>query len=141
MAYASKTLIEELWGDDFLKDLCAFDDENSDPVLLDQAIALALNQASGEIDVHLSHRYCVPIVGQPAALSMICVNIAVYNLAIRHTALTTTIEDRYKQAVDLLKRIAEGKAGLGGDEPKIMSEDGPVRDGAFFTAKPRLMGR
>ncbi|WP_330168935.1 DUF1320 domain-containing protein [Bartonella grahamii] len=140
MAYASKTLIEELWGDDFLKDLCAFDDE-ADPVLFDQAIALALEQASGEIDVHLSHRYLVPIAGQPAALSMICVNIAVYNLAIRHTALTTTIEDRYKQAVDLLKRIAEGKAGLGVDEPKIMSEDGPLRDGAFFHAKPRLMGR
>ncbi|WP_317992596.1 gp436 family protein [Bartonella gliris] len=140
MAYASKTLIEELWGDDFLKDLCAFDDE-ADPVLFDQAIALALEQASGEIDVHLSHRYLVPIAGQPAALSMICVNVAVYNLAIRHTALTTTIEDRYKQAVDLLKRIAEGKAGLGVDEPKIMSEDGPLRDGAFFHAKPRLMGR
>ncbi|WP_019219104.1 gp436 family protein [Bartonella florencae] len=140
MAYASKTLIEELWGDDFLKDLCAFDDE-ADPMLFDQAIALALNQASGEIDVHLSHRYLVPIAGQPAALGMICVNIAVYNLAIRHTALTTTIEDRYKQAVELLKRIAEGKAGLGIDEPKIMSEDGPVRDGAFFHAKPRLMGR
>ncbi|WP_208436335.1 phage protein Gp36 family protein, partial [Bartonella phoceensis] len=72
---------------------------------------------------------------------MICVNIAVYNLAIRHTALTTTIEDRYKQAVDLLKRIAEGKAGVGVDEPKIMSEDGPICDGAFFTAKPRVMGR
>ncbi|WP_375683503.1 gp436 family protein [Bartonella sp. AP3QHHD] len=140
MAYASKRLIEELWGVDFLTDLCGMD-ENSDPVLLEQAIGLALEQASGEIDVHLSHRYCVPIVGQPAALGMICVNIAVYNLAIRHTALTTTIEDRYKQAVDLLKRIAEGKAGLGVDEPKIMSEDGPVRDGAFFHAKPRLMGR
>ncbi|PIT68257.1 DUF1320 domain-containing protein [Bartonella tribocorum] len=140
MAYASKRLIEELWGADFLSDLCGVD-EHSDPVLLRKAIDLALNQASGEIDVHLSHRYCVPIAGQPAALSMICVNIAVYNLAIRHTALTTTIEDRYKQAVDLLKRIGEGKAGLGVDEPKIMSEDGPVRDGAFFHAKPRLMGR
>ncbi|WP_455466223.1 gp436 family protein [Bartonella sp. B39] len=140
MAYASKTLIEELWGNDFLKDLCE-SDENSDPVILDQAIARALEQASGEIDAHLSHRYCVPISGQPTALGMICVNIAVYNLAIRHTALTKTIEDRYKQAIDLLKRIAEGKAGLGMDEPKIMSEDGPVRDGAFFHAKPRLMGR
>ncbi|WP_317993216.1 gp436 family protein [Bartonella gliris] len=140
MAYASKRLIEELWGDDFLDDLCGMD-ESSDPVFSEQAIARALEQASGEIDVHLSHRYCVPIAGQPAALGMICVNIAVYNLAIRHTALTTTIEDRYKQAVELLKRIAEGKAGLGIDEPKIMSEDGPVKDGAFFHAKPRLMGR
>uniref|UniRef100_UPI00058540BF DUF1320 domain-containing protein n=1 Tax=Bartonella queenslandensis TaxID=481138 RepID=UPI00058540BF len=128
MAYASKRLIEELWGVEFLIDLCGMD-EHSDPVLLEKAIGLALEQASGEIDVHLSHRYPVPIAGQPAALGMICVNIAVYNLAIRHTALTTTIEDRYKQAVDLLKRIAEGKAGLGVDEPKIMSEDGPVRDG------------
>ncbi|WP_336288648.1 gp436 family protein [Bartonella sp. CB60] len=135
MAYANKKLIEELWGGDFLNDLCG-GSENPD-----QAIARALEQASGEIDVHLSHRYQVPIAGQPAALSMISVNIAVYNLAIRHTELTTTIEDRYKQAIDLLKRIAEGKAGLGVDEPKIMSADGPVRDGAFFHAKPRVMGR
>ncbi|WP_208436003.1 gp436 family protein [Bartonella phoceensis] len=140
MAYANKILIEELWGQDFLDDLCGMA-ENSDRGVLDQAIARALEQASGEIDVHLSHRYPVPIAGQPMALGMICVNIAVYNLAIRHTALTTTIEDRYKQAVDLLKRIAEGKAGLGVDEPKIMSEDGPICDGAFFTAKPRVMGR
>ncbi|UTO29306.1 gp436 family protein [Bartonella harrusi] len=140
MAYANKTLIEELWGDDFLDDLCGIS-ENPDKALSDQAIFRALEQASGEIDAHLSHRYCVPIAGQPTALGMICVNLAVYNLAIRHTALTTTIEDRHKQAIDLLKRIAEGKAGLGLDEPKIMSEDGPVRDGAFFHAKPRLMGR
>ncbi|WP_455476158.1 gp436 family protein [Bartonella sp. B17] len=135
MAYANKRLIEELWGNEFLTNLCG---ESENP---DQAIARALEQASGEIDVHLSHRYQVPIAGQPAALSMISVNIAVYNLAIRHTELTTTIEDRYKQAVDLLKRIAEGKAGLGADEPKVMSEDGPVRYGAFFHAKPRVMGR
>ncbi|KEG17050.1 gp436 family protein [Bartonella bacilliformis] len=140
MAYANKTLIEELWGEDFLNDLCG-DSENRDETVSDLAIARALEQASGEINAHLSHRYQVPIAGQPTALAMISVNIAVYNLAIRHTALTSTIEDRYKQAVDLLKRIAEGKAGLGADEPKILSENGPVRDGAFFYAKPRVMRR
>lgn len=135
MAYATRTLIEEIWGATFVGDLLSSD------VDTDEAVASALDLASAEVNLHLSVRYDVPLQGQPKALVMPTVNIAVYNLAIRHSTLTTTIEDRYKQAVEMLKRIADGKAGLGVDEPKV-SQDPTVSDsGAAFSANPRLMGR
>lgn len=135
MAYASRTNIEDLWGSEFIADLIRED------VDAEVAIARAVEQASGEIDTHLSARYATPIPGTAQALVMPCVNIAVYYLAIRHTSLTTTIEDRYKQAVELLKRIADGKAGLGADEPKVPTDDGLSSSGAAFYSGPRLFGR
>lgn len=135
MAYATKAMIEDIWGESFVADLIGAD------VNGDTAVNRALDQASGEIDTHLSARYKTPIEGQPAALVTPCVNIAVYNLAIRHTALTTTIEDRYKHAVDLLKRIADGRAGLGADEPGVETEDGKSASGAAFYTSWRLFGR
>lgn len=135
MAYATRASIEDLWGTEFLADLLPADVDQ------DVSIARALTQASAEIDTHLSARYATPIEGAPEALVMPCVNIGVYYLAIRHTALTTTIEDRYKQAIELLKRIADGKAGLGADEPKIIADDVSSSGGAAFFADGRLFGR
>lgn len=136
MSYATRQLIEEVWGEQFVLDLLPAD------VDADEAIATALERASGEIDTHLSARYQTPIAGQPAALVTPAVSIAVYNLAIRHSSLTTTIEDRYKQAVDLLKRIADGKAGLGADEPRVVSDDPNASGGgAAFSANGRIFSR
>ena len=133
--YATRDMIEEMWGAGFITDLLPAD------VDVDAAVASALTSASAEADVHLSARYTTPLAGQPTALRMPVVNIAVYNLAIRHTTLTTTIEDRYKQAIDTLKRIAEGKAGLGADEPKVSTDADVSDNGAAFYAPPRVMGR
>lgn len=135
MAYATKAKVAELWGEDFVRDLLPLD------VDADVAFASALEQASAEIDSHLSARYRTPIPGEPLALQTPCVNIAVYNLAVRHTALTETIEDRYKHAVRLLERIAEGKAGLGGDEPSVSSDPDVSTGGAAFSANERLFSR
>ena len=135
MAYATRAMIEEIWGAEFVGDLLNPDVDAS------EAIDSALARASGEVDVHLSSRYTTPLPGLPEALKMPTVNIAVYNLAIRHAMLTTTIEDRYKQAVDLLKRIADGKAGLGADEPKVSQDPSVSPDGASFSANKRIMGR
>ena len=77
----------------------------------------------------------------PAVLVQPAVNIAVYILANRHTALTQTIEDRYSQATDLLKRIADGKAGLGADEPRVSADSGASTGGAAFSADERLFKR
>lgn len=131
MTYATKADIETLWGGDFLGDLLPEDVDAA------SAVATALQFAAGEIDAHLSARYELPLAAPPAILIAPAANIAVYVLANRHSSLTTTIEERYKQAVELLKRIAEGKAGLGAAEPAI-SIDGTSSDsGAAFFADPR----
>jgi len=135
MAYATRTDIEDLWGADFLGDLLP------DDVVLEDAVAGALDRASAEIDAHLSARYPLPLDAAPQVLVTPAVNIAVYMLANRHAALTTTIEDRYEQAIDLLKRIAEGKAGLGDAEPRVSAEAGTSTGGATFSANERLFGR
>ena len=135
MAYATRALIEELWGAEFVADLLPVD------VDADDAFERAIEQASAEIDTHLSARYQTPIEGQPTALATPCASIAVYNLAIRHTALTTTIEERYKHAVKLLERIADGKAGLGADEPRVSTDPDSSSGGAAFSANDRLFSR
>ena len=136
MAYATRSDIEDIWGAEFLGDLLPED------VDADAAVAGSLSRASAEIDTHLSARYQTPFPGQPAALITPTVSIAVYNLAIRHTALTTTIEERFEQATELLKRIAEGKAGLGADEPRVESSDPNASSGgATFTSNKRVFSR
>lgn len=135
MAYATRQNIEDIWGEQFALDLLRED------VDADIAFGRALDQASGEIDTHLSARYATPIAGQPAALVTPAVNIAVYYLAISHSVLTPTIEERYKQTVKLLERIADGKAGLGADEPKVSSDGDASSGGAYFTANDRRFSR
>ena len=135
MPYATQSDIEDLWGADFLADLLP------DDVDATASVEQALLKASQEIDVHLSARYALPLDTPPAVLVQPAVNIAVYILANRHTALTQTIEDRYEQATDLLKRIADGKAGLGADEPRVTSESGASTGGAAFSADKRLFKR
>lgn len=136
MAYATRQQLEDTWGEQFVGDLLR---DDVDP---DVAYQRALDQASAEIDTHLSARYRTPIPGQPAALVTPAANIAIYYLAISHTSLTTTIEERYKQTVALLQRIADGKAGLGADEPSVAPGDDDTSDGgASFTANKRLFDR
>lgn len=135
MAYATRADIEEIWGEQFVLDLLPEDVDG------DVAIARALERASGEIDTHLSARYATPLPGHPAALVTPAVTIAVYGLAIRHTTLTDTIVERYKQATALLQRIADGKAGLGADEPSVSGDPDVSAGGAAFSANSRVFSR
>lgn len=135
MIYATQEQLEDVWGADFVSDLLPED------VDAQTAIAGALARASAEIDTHLSARYELPLNSLPGALITPCANIAVYMLAIRHTALTSTIEDRYKQTTELLQRIADGKAGLGADEPQVTTDPDASTGGAFFSAADRLFSR
>lgn len=135
MIYATLEQMEQDWGAKFLGDLLPEDVDYAD------AFQTALGKASAEIDLHLSARYSLPLDVAPAGLVTPCVNIAIYHVAVRHTALTVTIEDRYKQAVELLERIADGKAGLGAEEPRASSEPEASTGGAYFTANGRLFSR
>lgn len=136
MDYVTRAKIEEIWGAEYVSDILPED------VDADLAIATAIGNASDQIDIHLSARYSLPLSSAPSVLAQPCADITLYILANRHTALTQTIEDRYKAAVELLQRIAEGKAGLGAGEPRVDDADPDTStDGASFSADPRLFGR
>lgn len=137
MAYATKADIETIYGGEFIADLLPPDIADAD-----QAIAAALANASAEIDGYLSARYTLPLAGQPDVLKRPAIDIAAYILANRHSRLTDTMVERYKQAIDYLKLMAQGKAGLGRDEPRIEGAAGEgATGGSAFSAEPRRFGR
>lgn len=138
MAYATRADIANIYSAEFLLDLT-----HQDVVDADGAVDQALEDASDEIDAYLSARYTVPIVPSPRVLRRPCVDIAAYVLANSHTRLTDTMEERYKQAIGLLKMIAKGDAGLGRDEPSAEIEGSTVSSpsGSDFSARPRRFGR
>ncbi|WP_273792382.1 gp436 family protein [Brucella anthropi] len=135
MNYATKDDIEDLWGDGFVQSILPED------VDVDEAIASALDFASRDVDGYLSARYPLPLPTCPVVLKSPTVDIAVYKLANRHVALTNTIEDRYKYAIRFLERLADGKAGLGVDEPRVSSDPTTSSGGAAFSADSRLFTR
>lgn len=135
MIYATRADLEELWGVEFVGDILPED------VDADASIASALDVASRDVDAYLSVRYPLPLPSAPAVLKSPTVDIAVYKLANRHSALTQTIEDRYEFAIKLLERIADGKAGLGVDEPRVSNDPGTSSGGAAFSANTRLFSR
>ena len=139
MAYAAKQDIETLYGWDYIADLLPADVEDAE--LQNEAINAALENASSEIDSHLSVRYTLPLGTSPQVLKRPAIDIAAYVLANRQSRLTETIENRYEQAVELLKRIATGKAGLGKDEPRVDTGNGTSQSGSDFSARPRRFGR
>lgn len=79
-------------------------------------MARFIEDAENEIDARLAKFYTVPVAGCPM-LETIATDIAIYRVLSRRIFTATSLKespwpDRYKEAVDLLGEIAEGKATL-----------------------------
>jgi len=74
------------------------------------SIEEALQDASEEIDSYIAVKYVLPLPSTPSTLKRIACNIARYRLYFQQP--TEEIENRYKEEIDFLKRIADGKATL-----------------------------
>lgn len=135
--YASKLDIINLYGQDFLLDLLPTDLDNE--VSQDNATNTALESAAAEIDGYLSARYSLPLSTSPQVLKRPNIDIAAYVLANTASRASEELRDRYEDAIAFLKRLANGTAGLGKDEPKIDGGgDGAASSsGAHFSANPR----
>lgn len=108
--------------------------ENGEPTINTPNIDKAISSATGEIDSYVSVRHRVPLSPVPAVINKLAVDIAIYNLFSRK--YTGEEEDnivrRYKNAVKLLEKIAEGKVQLGVSESSIFySSPGKVFGDAF----------
>lgn len=97
-------------------------DASGDPVLNLSTINLAIANAGSEIEGYISTRYPVPLSSVPPIIKKLAVDIAVYNLFSRKWAVDEddNLARRYKNAVVLLQRIAEGKVLLGVSENNIL---------------------
>lgn len=81
-------------------------------------IDFAIKQAGQEIDAYVAVKYPVPLEPVPDILNKIAIDIASYNLFTRRGIEEDekAILNRYKNAVYLLKMIAEGKLELSAGE-------------------------
>ena len=77
-------------------------------------VAAAIEDASGEIDAYLGRRFRVPLTRPPAVVKMACAQIARYRLCDERTHAET--DARYRQIIELLNDIADGRISLGDGE-------------------------
>lgn len=133
MTYATQADIEELYGADALY----VADRDGDGTAEAGAVTRAIEEAAAEIDSHIGARYTLPLAQTPPILRRICVDIAIYRLALSHDALSEEMRVRYDDAVKHLVRLAKGDASLNlpadpdaGDDfgaPQPIVSSGPER--------------
>lgn len=110
VAYATEADIVELYG---AHALAAVADRDYDGAADNAAVARALDDASGEMDLYIGAAYPLPLAAEVPALRQPCIDIAVYRLASSNGAvLTEEIRKRFDDAMKLLEKIASGKAKL-----------------------------
>lgn len=75
----------------------------------------AIAESSDIIDAYIGKRFKLPLPGIPSVLRTICVDLSIYNLYERVTELNISdgMQLRYKNALSLLKGIAEGEVSIG----------------------------
>lgn len=108
MPYATQSDITELYGANAL----VVADHDRDGVPDTEAVARALVYASSEIDTWLNRRYTLPLHEVPQHLKQLCVEIALYRLALSAELMTDQMQKRYDAALKSLMAISEGKAML-----------------------------
>jgi phage gp36-like protein len=78
-------------------------------------ITTAIDYVDNMIDGYLRGRYDLPLASTPDELKYVAVDLVVYRLYSRrmYTDVPTTVYQRYKDALMLLKDIQNGKFNLG----------------------------
>lgn len=86
----------------------------------------AIVESSNLIDAYIGKRFKLPLPSVPSVLNSICVDLTIYNLYERVTEMNVTdgMQLRYKNALSLLKGIAEGDISIG-----IVPEEGVTENG------------
>lgn len=119
--YATQDDLTALYGEDMLRRVA--EREGNGNIDID-AVERALIDASAEIDLYVAARYAPAVVAASRWVRIATINIAVYFLANNFLSLTPDIRQRYEDVLSTLKRIGEGKAGIGDH-----SADAPGQDG------------
>lgn len=132
--YATQADIVALYNEDAL--VVA---ERGDDGAVDQnAIARALEMATGEINSFIGVRYPLPLASVPLLLTQHCVDIALYRLANTADLVSEEHRTRYEDAIAHLKLVSTGKAIL--NIPKA-DDDAPEEGGVSSnTPRPIVVG-
>jgi phage gp36-like protein len=110
MAYALQADLEERFG---TAEIVRLTDRADPPtgVIDPVVVARALADAEAEVNGYIASRYTLPLEIVPEILKRMTCDVARYLLY--DDVAPDQIRDRYKDAVSLLKGIADGKVSLG----------------------------
>jgi phage gp36-like protein len=109
-SYAIQADVDDLYGEDLLVRVADHDgDDIPDPDIVESGLAGATNI----INSYISARYQLPLSVVPGILKTFCIDIGVYKMALTDTRRTAEMRQRYVDAMQMLKDIAKGEAGLG----------------------------
>lgn len=138
MAYAT---VEDMVARFSELEVIQLTDRNQDGLIDEDVAAVALADATAEIDAYLG-RFKRPFTDVPPILKRLCCDIARYRLtAANGVLITDEIRNRYKiDVLDLLCAMAKGEVQLGVDdsgEEVAAGEDGIV----FVNGKNKVFGR
>jgi phage gp36-like protein len=93
------------------------DDAGSGEVDAD-VVTRAIADADATIDAHCQGRYSVPLSPVPAMIRAVSVDMAIYNLLSRkNEEVPKSRDDRNRNAIRFLERVADGKIQLGASTP------------------------
>ena len=133
MAYATLQDMLNRYDEDALFNVAGKNDEGE---LDSVAVQRALDDASAEIDTYIAAKYNLPLSTIPKVLKRLCVDIAMYRLPSDQAAASKLQRERFEDAINHLKLIAEGKASLGLPAPPPS-----VGGGVIVSGPKRLFSR
>lgn len=94
-----------------------------------------IETADSEIDTYLKKLYTVPLDPVPQIILKLSVDLTIYNLHERRNIIDESVQNRRKNAIELLKQISRKTANLG-----IQDEDNDKKF-IFMQSKPRRFTR
>jgi len=124
MAYSTQSDLEEQISQAELIELT--DDAGSGSTDA-SAIERAITDADAEIDSYCGSRYTMPFSPTPVIIRKYSVDMAIYNLFSRRSALNVPDDrqKRYDNAIRFLRDVAKGMISLGADAPSEPSDGLP----------------
>ena len=115
-------------------------DRDSEGVVNESVLTIALSDSTSQIDGYLSARYRFPLPTIPQNLTRICCDLTRYRLAsMSEVTITDEIITRYKLSLKELEDLAAGKISLGIDIEDEQQSDGNVV--MFTNPNNRIFGR
>lgn len=118
-AYATIQDALDRYGEDYVIVSC---DRDGNGILDDEALALALEDASDWIDSYLAGRVGLPLIPPiPRRLVKVCIDVAIYELCEGAPTMTTQKKERYESAKEFMLDVKTGARRLTFDQELMQS--------------------
>jgi phage gp36-like protein len=96
-----------------------------------QVVAEAISRGQAEIDAYLGTVYKVPLTPVPALIKALAVDLALFHLYARRSAVPPVRQQKYEAALAFLKEVAAGQATVAtGSEPSTTGRQAADLGGA-----------